>query len=198
MLQCLHKAVRWVPIWFVYAMLTLPMVYYFYLAAVGMLSVEPIKALEHKLGACGLQLIVAGLAITPLRRYLGLNLLRFRRAIGVMSYAYISVHLLVWLVLDVQVLSMIWLDIVKRPYITIGMLAFVAMTPLAFSSNDYAVRKLGPLWRKLHRLVYVIAILGAVHFLILVKGFQLEPLIYLGIILVLLAARFRLSRPITT
>ena len=115
-----------------------------------------------------------------------------------MSYAYISVHLLVWLVLDVQVLSMIWLDIVKRPYITIGMLAFVAMTPLAFSSNDYAVRKLGPLWRKLHRLVYVIAILGAVHFMILVKGFQLEPLIYLGIILVLLAARFRLSRPITT
>ena len=175
--------------------MTVPSVYYFYLAATGMLSVEPIKALEHKLGEFGLQLIVFGLAITPLRRHLGLNLMRFRRAIGVMTYFYISVHLLVWLVLDVQVLSMVWQDIVKRPYIPIGMLAFVAMTPLAVSSNNCAVRKLGPLWRRLHRLIDGIAILGALHFIMLVKGFQLEPLVYMGLILLLLVLRLKLPKP---
>ena len=195
MLNRTNRITRRVPIWSVYLLLTVPSVYYFYLAATGMLSVEPIKALEHKLGEFGLQLIVFGLAITPLRRHLGLNLLRFRRAIGVMTYFYITVHLLVWLVLDVQVLLLVWQDIVKRPYITIGMLAFVAMTPLAFSSNNYAVRKLGPLWRKLHKLVYGIAILGAVHFIMLVKGFQLEPFIYLGLIVLLLVLRLKLPKP---
>ena len=195
MLTIIHSATRRVPIWSVYLLLTVPSVYYFYLAATGMLSVEPIKALEHKLGEFGLQLIVFGLAITPLRRHLGLNLMRFRRAIVVMTYFYISVHLLVWLVLDVQVLSMVWQDIVKRPYITIGMLAFVAMTPLALSSNNYAVRKLGPLCRRLHKLVYGIAILGALHFIMLVKGFQLEPLVYMGLILLLLVLRLKLPKP---
>ena len=167
------------PIWSIYLMLMLPSFYYFYIAATGTLSIEPIKALEHKLGEFGLKLIVFGLAVTPLRRHLGLNLMRFRRVIGVMSYFYITVHLLVWLVLDVQVLSMIWQDIVKRPYISIGMLAFVAMTPLALSSNNYAVRRLGPLWRRLHKLVYGIAILGALHFIMLVKGFSVGT-IYLS------------------
>ena len=194
MLSGFHQITRRVPIWLVYVLLTGPAVYYFYLAATGMLSIEPIKALEHKLGEFGLQLIVVGLAITPLRRHLGLNLLRFRRVIGVMSYVYIALHLLVWLVLDVQVVSLIWQDILKRPYITIGMLAFVAMTPLALSSNNYAVRKLGPLWRKLHRVVYGVAILGAVHFIMLVKGFQLEPLVYLGLITLLLALRLKLPK----
>ena len=194
MLSTIHSLIRWVPIWSVYLLLMVPSVYYFYLAATGMLSVEPIKALEHKLGEFGLQLIVFGLAVTPLRRHLGLNLMRFRRVIGVMSYFYITVHLLVWLVLDVQVLSMIWQDIVKRPYISIGMLAFVAMTPLALSSNNYAVRKLGRVWQKLHKLVYGIAVLGAVHFIMLVKGFQLEPFIYLTIILSLLALRIKFKK----
>ena len=194
MLTIIHSATRRVPIWSVYLLLTVPSVYYFYLAATGMLSVEPIKALEHKLGEFGLQLIVFGLAITPLRRHLGLNLMRFRRAIGVMTYFYISVHLLVWLVLDVQVLSMVWQDIVKRPYITIGMLAFVAMTPLALSSNNYAVSKIGTLRRRLTKLVYGIAILGALHFIMLVKGFQLEPLVYMGLILLLLVLRLKLPK----
>ena len=108
-----------------------------------------------------------------------------------MTYYYITLHLLVWLILDVQVPSAILQDIVKRPYITIGMLAFVGMTPLAFTSNSYAVRKLGQSWRKLHRLVYVIAVLGAVHFIMLVKGLQFEPIIYLGVILTLLALRLK-------
>ena len=191
MLSALHNWVRRVPVWSVYLVLAIPAVYFFYLALTGALSIEPIKALEHKLGEFGLQLLIFGLFITPLRRYLGLNLLRFRRAIGVMTYYYITLHLLVWLILDVQVPSAILQDIVKRPYITIGMLAFVGLTPLAFTSNSYAVRKLGQSWRKLHRLVYVIAVLGAVHFIMLVKGLQFEPIIYLGVILTLLALRLK-------
>jgi methionine sulfoxide reductase heme-binding subunit len=191
MLSALHNWVRRVPVWSVYLVLAIPAVYFFYLALTGALSIEPIKALEHKLGEFGLQLLIFGLFITPLRRYLGLNLLRFRRAIGVMTYYYITLHLLVWLILDVQVPSAILQDIVKRPYITIGMLAFVGMTPLAFTSNSYAVRKLGQSWQKLHRLVYLIAVLGAVHFIMLVKGLQFEPIIYLGVILTLLALRLK-------
>ena len=191
MLSWLHNWVRRVPVWSVYLVLAITAVYFFYLALTGALSIEPIKALEHKLGEFGLQLLIFGLFITPLRRYLSLNLLRFRRAIGVMTYYYITLHLLVWLILDVQVPSAILQDIVKRPYITIGMLAFVGMTPLAFTSNSYAVRKLGQSWRKLHRLVYVIAVLGAVHFIMLVKGLQFEPIIYLGVILTLLALRLK-------
>lgn len=191
MLSALHNWVRRVPVWSVYLVLAVPAVYFFYLALTGALSIEPIKALEHKLGEFGLQLLIFGLFITPLRRYLGLNLLRFRRAIGVMTYYYITLHLLVWLILDVQVPSAILQDIVKRPYITIGMLAFVGMTPLAFTSNSYAVRKLGQSWQKLHRLVYLIAVLGAVHFIMLVKGLQFEPIIYLGVILTLLALRLK-------
>lgn len=191
MLSALHNWVRRVPVWSVYLVLAIPAVYFFYLALTGALSIEPIKALEHKLGEFGLQLLIFGLFITPLRHYLGLNLLRFRRAIGVMTYYYITLHLLVWLILDVQVPSAILQDIVKRPYITIGMLAFVGMTPLAFTSNSYAVRKLGQSWQKLHRLVYLIAVLGAVHFIMLVKGLQFEPIIYLGVILTLLALRLK-------
>jgi sulfoxide reductase heme-binding subunit YedZ len=194
MLSILNNSVRKVPIWSIYLMLMLPSFYYFYIAVTGTLSIEPIKALEHKLGEFGLKLIILVLAITPLRRHLGFNLFRFRRAVGLMTYYYISLHFLVWLLLDVQVMSLIVKDIVKRPYITIGMLAFLAMTPLALSSNNYAVRKLGRVWQKLHKLVYGIAVLGAVHFIMLVKGFQLEPFIYLTIILSLLALRIKFKK----
>ena len=194
MLKILNKKLNLIPIWSVYFLLTLPSVYYFYLAINGTLSVEPVKALEHELGALGLKLIILILAITPLRNYLNLNLFRFRRAIGIMAYYYILLHFLVWLLLDVQVVSLIVDDVIKRPYITIGFLAFVAMSPLALTSNNYSVRKLGRIWHKLHKLIYGIAILGAIHFIMLVKGFQMEPLIYLLIILGLLGSRIKLQK----
>ena len=191
MLKILNKKLNLIPIWSVYFLLTFPSFYYFYLAINGTLSVEPVKALEHELGSLGLKLIILILAITPIRNYLNLNLFRFRRAIGIMAYYYILLHFLVWLLLDVQVVSLIVDDVIKRPYITIGFLAFVAMTPLALTSNNFSVRKLGRIWHKLHKLIYGIAILGAVHFIMLVKGFQMEPLIYLLIILSLLGLRIK-------
>lgn len=189
MLERVNSGLRRIPAWLLYVVLPLPAVWFLYLGLTGGLGAEPIKALEHKLGEFALQLLIAGLAVTPLRRHLGLNLIRFRRAIGLMAFLYVFLHLLTWLVLDVQVLSQIWADILKRPYITVGMAGFVLLVPLALTSNNFSVRKLGPRWRKLHKLTYGAVLLGAVHYVMLVKGFQLEPLIYLGVILGLLALR---------
>lgn len=188
-LDRINTRIRAIPIWLVYSLCALPAPWLVYQGFTGGLGVEPIKELEHRLGELALQFLVAGLAVTPLRRFAGLNLLRFRRAIGLITFYYVCCHLLVWMVLDVQFLSEIWKDIVKRPYITVGMLAFVLMIPLAITSNNWSVRKLGPRWRHLHKLVYLCALLGALHFIWLAKGFQLEPLFYMGAIIGLLALR---------
>ena len=188
-MQAVNQIIRKIPVWAIYLLGAFPAPWLLYLAVTGGLGIEPIEALEHELGELALQLLIVGLAVTPLRRLAGLNLIKFRRAIGVLTIAYVSLHLLVWLVLDVQLPSQIWADIVKRPYITVGMGAFLLMLPLAVTSNNWSVRKLGPSWRKLHRLVYPAAFLGALHYVMLAKGFQIEPLIYLAIILGLLALR---------
>ena len=190
----LNTIARRIPTATLYILCALPAPWLFYLGVTGRLGAEPIKALERELGEIALQLVVAGLTITPLRRFLGVNLLKFRRALGLMAFIYVSLHLAVWLFLDVQIVVQIWADIIKRPYVTIGMAAFLMMIPLAVTSNNFAVRKLGPKWRQLHKLTYVIAILGAIHFIWLSKGFQLEPLIYLAVILGLLALRIRPQR----
>jgi sulfoxide reductase heme-binding subunit YedZ len=189
MMDRLNQYTRKLPTWVVYLVGVLPAPWLFYQGLTGGLGVEPIKALEHEYGELALQLLLAGLAITPLRRHAGLNLLRFRRAIGLLAFFYVTCHLLVWLVLDVQILSQIWADILKRPYITIGMIGFLVMLPLAITSNNASVRRLGAVWRKLHRLTYAAVLLGAIHFVMLVKGFQIEPLIYLAVALGLLAFR---------
>ncbi|MHA7852479.1 protein-methionine-sulfoxide reductase heme-binding subunit MsrQ [Roseovarius sp.] len=185
----INALARRVPTWAIYILYALPAPVLVYMGATGGLGAEPIKALERELGEIALQLLIIGLCITPLRRYLGVNLIKFRRAFGLLAFFYVALHLLVWLVLDVQVLSQIWADIVKRPYVTIGMSAFLLMIPLAATSNNRAVRWLGPRWRMLHRLTYGVAILGAVHFIWLSKGFQFEPMAYLVVILALLALR---------
>ena len=178
---------RRVPTWVLYISYMFPVPWLLYEGQTGGLGAEPIKALEQELGLIALQLLVIGLAITPARRYLRINLLKFRRALGLLAFTYVCLHLLVWLVLDVGILSQIWADILKRPYITIGMAGFVCL------------RKLGPKWRQLHKLTYIAVILGGVHFIWLVKGLQIEPLLYMAAILGLLILRLpkkRQARPI--
>ena len=193
--QKVNSVLSKVPTWPIYVLGALPPLWFLYLGLTGGLGAEPIKSLEQELGSLTLKFIVAVVAVTPLRNWTGVNLVKFRRAIGLLAFYYVACHLLVWLVLDVQVLSQIWADIVKRPFVTIGMLAFTLMIPLAVTSNNWSIRKLGPkAWRRLHQLTYAAAVLGAVHFVILSKGFQFEPLIYLGIIVGLLATRIRLPR----
>ena len=182
---------RKVPTWLVYILGLLPVPWLLYLAQTGGLGVEPIKELEHELGEIALQLLIVGLAVTPLRRYVGVNLIKFRRAFGLLAFTYVSLHLLVWLVLDVGILSQIWADIIKRPYITIGMAGFLCLLPLALTSNNLSIRKLGPKWRKLHKLTYLAVLLGGVHYIWLVKGFQIEPFVYMAVIIGLLALRGR-------
>lgn len=194
-LQRINVFIGRVPPWLLYAVAVFPPVWLFWLGTTGGLGVEPIKALEHRMGELALQLFIATLAVTPLRQWTGINLLRHRRALGLITFFYVVCHLLVWLVLDVGILSEIWADIVKRPYITVGMAAFALLIPLAVTSNNLSLRKLGPKrWRALHKLTYAAALLGALHFVMLAKGFQIEPLVYLGIVLALLAARLKLPR----
>jgi sulfoxide reductase heme-binding subunit YedZ len=194
----LNAVLRRIPNGLVYVLGVLPAVWLFYQGLTGGLGVEPIKALEHEYGELALQLLIAGLAITPLQRFFGIRLIKLRRPIGLLAFFYVTCHLLVWLVLDVQILGQIWADILKRPYITIGMLGFLCMVPLAITSNNFSVRKLGPTWRRLHKLTYVAVLLGAVHFLMLVKGFQIEPMIYLGVVCLLLALRHKPNRKAQT
>lgn len=190
----INTALRKVPTWPLYVAGMLPPFWYLYLGLTGGLGVEPISALEHRLGLLGLQFLIAGLMVTPLMRFTRINLIRFRRAIGLLAFYYISMHLLTWLVLDIRDPGRIWADILKRPYITIGMVGFVLLVPLAITSNNASVRRLRARWRQLHWLVYPAVALGAVHFVMLRKGWQVEPLVYLAVIVVLLALRVKLPR----
>ena len=191
----INSVARHIPPTAIYIAGALPAFWFLYLGLTGGLGVEPIKALDHELGLMGLKLYVVVLAVTPLRNLTGISLFRIRRALGLLVFYYITLHLLVWLFLDVGIWRQIWADILKRPYITIGMSAFVLLIPLAATSNNWSVRKLGVLrWRSLHRLSYLAAILGALHYVMLVKGWQIEPLLYLAAILGLLALRIRWNR----
>lgn len=190
-MEHINSALRRLSAWPAYPISFLYIGWLIWLGATGDLGVEPVEALERELGETALYLLIAGLAVTPLRRYVGLNLLKFRRAIGLSCFIFVLAHLLVWAVLDLQGVGRIWADILRRPYITVGMTAFVLLLPLALTSNNFSMRKLGSRWRKLHRLTYVAAILGAVHYLMLVKGLQFRPIFFLIAILVLLALRIR-------
>lgn len=193
--QGLNSTLRRVPPWLIYIAGAAWAGWLFWLGLTGGLGVEPIQALEHEYGSIALKLIIAGLAVTPLRKWVGVNLMPFRRAIGVTAFFFVLAHFLVWAVLDVQQLSAMWADIVKRPYVTIGMAGFLCLIPLAVTSNNLAVRKMGAAaWRRLHKLVYPAAVLGAIHYVWLAKGFQIEPLVYLAITLGLLALRWMPAR----
>ena len=188
----LNGLARRLPTWPVYVLTFAVIGWYFIRALNGHYLPDPVRVLEHEYGRLSLQLLIATLAVTPLLRFTRLNLLRFRRALGLASFFFALAHLLVWVVLDMQMWRLIVEEIVKRPYITLGMAAFVLMIPLTATSNNASIRLLKARWRALHRLVYPLALLAAVHFVLIRKGFQIEPLIYLGLIGGLLLLRLKL------
>jgi sulfoxide reductase heme-binding subunit YedZ len=156
------------------------------------------RALEQELGEWALRFLIATLCVTPLRQLTGINLIRYRRALGLLAFYYAAFHLTTYLVLDQGLdWASIWADIVKRPYITIGMVTFTLLVPLAVTSNNAAVRAMGgKAWARLHKLVYVAAIGAALHYLLVVKAWPLEPMIYAAIIAALLLYRLvRASLP---
>jgi sulfoxide reductase heme-binding subunit YedZ len=190
-----HPAVRFalprIPLWIVYAVGFVPAIWTFYLGFTDQLGADPLRTLERTLGEWALRFLIAALFVTPLRRIAGVNLLRYRRQLGLLGFYYALLHLSTYLVLDQGLdASAIVADILKRPYITIGMAAFALLVPLAVTSNNASIRKLGArAWGKLHRLAYVATALGALHFLMLVKAWPIEPMVYLGIVAALLGWR---------
>lgn len=177
--------------WAIYVLGLTPAVWTFYMGITDQLGADPLKVLERSLGDWALRFLIAALAVTPLRDLTGINLLRYRRAVGLLSFYYALLHLTTYLVLDqVLDLSAIWADILKRPYITIGMLSFAILVPLAVTSNNAMIRRLGgATWSRLHRWVYVAAAAAAVHYLLVVKSWPMEPIIYAAIVALLLAYR---------
>jgi len=189
LVQLINSGLRKIPTWVLYIFLPIPGILAIMAGLTDNLGPEPIKELEGELGEVAIKLLIIGLAVTPLLHFTRINLLRFRRAIGVVAFGYVAAHFLTWLLLDVQLLSQIWADILKRPYISVGFVGFMAMVPLAVTSNNWSMRKLGQFWSVLHRLTYIATILGGLHYIMLVKGFQMEPLVHMAIILAFLALR---------
>jgi sulfoxide reductase heme-binding subunit YedZ len=186
-----------VPRLLVYVAGLVPAAWWFALGLTDRLGADPMRELEHALGLWALRFLLASLAITPLRQLTRINLIRYRRALGLLAFYYVVLHLLTYLVLD-QGLDpdAILADILKRLYITIGMACFVILVPLAVTSNNASVRRLGAkAWTSLHRIVYVAPILAVLHFLLSVKVWPLEPLTYALLTAILLG--FRLWRSLT-
>ena len=159
------------------------------------LGPNPLETVTFVTGDWALRLLLATLAMTPLRRLLHAAWpLRLRRMLGLYAFFYASLHFLIWLVLDQELRwDAILADIAKRPYVTVGFTAWLLMLPLALTSTRAAMRRLGRRWARLHRLVYPTAVLGVLHYLWLVKVDITEPLLYGAILAVLLLARLRWS-----
>jgi sulfoxide reductase heme-binding subunit YedZ len=155
------------------------------------LGANPVEALLHELGRWGLKFLLLSLAITPLRRWTGFHwLMRFRRMLGLFAFFYVVMHFSTYAILDQGLdAGAIIEDIVKRPYITLGMTALLMLMPLAATSTRVMMRRLGKRWQKLHRLVYVIGILAIWHFYWQVKLDTLDALVYAVILAILLLSR---------
>lgn len=177
-------------IWALYALGFVPAGVAFYQGATGGLGADPVKSFEHLLGIWALRFLILTLLITPLREIGNFNLVRYRRALGLLAFYYALMHFAAYMLLD-QALDFpaIMQDITRRPFITIGMVSLALLIPLALTSNNWAIRKLGRRWSRLHKLVYIAIAGGALHFILSTKGWQAEPVIYAFIVAALLAWR---------
>ena len=175
----------------VFCVSLLPLVWLCWLAWQDRLGTNPVETLSHRTGDWSLRFLLLTLAVTPLRRLSGWNwLLKFRRMLGLFAFFYVCLHLGVYLIFD-QFFdpSAILEDIAKRPYITVGFAGFLLLIPLAATSTNGMIKRLGRNWQRLHRLVYLIGMLGVVHYWWLVKADISEPLLYAGLLTMLLGYR---------
>ncbi|NLS03344.1 protein-methionine-sulfoxide reductase heme-binding subunit MsrQ [Rhizobium sp. P32RR-XVIII] len=188
---------RWQPasVWALYAVGLIPAVWTFYLGATDQLGADPVKTFELFLGLWTIRFLILTLAVSPARDLFGWNYLRYRRALGLLTFYYALMHFTVYMVLDqALVLQAVIDDVVKRPFIMFGMGGLALLVPLAVTSNNFSIRRLGQNWIRLHRLVYIVAACGALHFSLSTKVFGLEQSIY--IVLLILMILYRSYRPI--
>lgn len=200
--------IRWVVKPIVFAAGLLPLAILIWRALHADLGADPLAAITHDTGDWTLRFIVITLAMTPVRRLTHVNwLIRFRRMLGLYAFFYGSLHFLIYVVADRfaglefqdgiwawstarALVASIWEDIYKRPYITVGFIGLVAMAPLAITSTTGWIRRLGGRnWNRLHRLIYVTAVAGVVHYWWLVKADILHPAIYASLVAILLGFR---------
>jgi len=177
---------------FVFLMCLVPLARLGWFAVFGGLGANPVEFVIRSLGTWALTFLLITLAVTPLRRLTGWNvLIRLRRMLGLFAFFYVCLHFMTYLGIDQFFdFSAIWADIVKRPYITIGVACFLLLVPLALTSTNAMQRRLGgKRWQQLHRLVYLIAIGGVVHYWLLVKKDITQPLIYALVLALLLGLR---------
>jgi sulfoxide reductase heme-binding subunit YedZ len=175
----------------VFLLSLVPAAWLVYLLVTGGLGVNPAETLQLETGIWALRFLLAGLAITPLRRLTGWNrLVQYRRMIGLFAFFYAFLHFLSYLVLDQSfALDRMMIDVLKRPFITMGFIAFVLMIPLALTSTKGWIRRLGRRWQTLHRLVYVAAIAAAIHYVWKVKVPLGPPVYYAAAVVLLLGFR---------
>ena len=155
------------------------------------LGANPIEKITHRTGDWSLRFLLITLSVTPLRKIFGWKqLIRLRRMFGLFTFFYVCVHFSIYIVFDHFFdINEIAKDIIKRPYVTVGFSAFLLLIPLAVTSTNKMVKRLGKRWKQLHQLVYVIAVLGVLHYLWLVKADVLQPVIHAIILLILLGIR---------
>jgi sulfoxide reductase heme-binding subunit YedZ len=195
MIDATNRTARRIPSWVVYALGATLIVWMLAAASLGLSGPDPVKALERGFGERGLQVLIAALCITPLR-WAGLNLVKFRRAISLVGFALVALHFATWITLDMGLRwSEITTDLLKRPYIIIGFAAFLALLPLAITSNNGAIRRMGAAaWKRLHWLAYPATLAGAVHFVMIGKVYTVESALYVAAVMGLLAMRWLKSR----
>ena len=176
---------------FIFILLLAPLFLLVYLGFNDDLSAEPIEYILHYTGLWALRILLITLTMTPLREiFKQVAFLRLRRLFGLFAFFYVSLHLLIYVGLDLGFeFGHLFEDIIKRPYITVGFIAWLLLFPMAVTSNRKMIKKLGKKWKTLHKSIYLIIILACLHFIWLVKADLLEPLIYASIAFALLFYR---------
>ena len=186
-----RASVRRLRSWHIYVSLLVPLLFLTYDLLSGRLGVDPMRASEKSLGVTAIYILILTLCITPFSVLTGINFIRFRRAFGLMSFFYIILHFSTWLLLDMQLR---WVEIAesltRKPFIVFGMMGFLLLIPLAATSNNYSMKRLGKYWQKLHKLIYVAIILGGIHYLMMEKTLQNDAIITFIIIIALISLRF--------
>lgn len=157
----------------------------------GQLGNKPIEAISQRTGNWSLLFLLFTLSITPLKKVFNLSsLVQYRKTLGLYTFFYALLHVLTYVVLDHSLnISEILNDVVKRPYVTLGLVAFLFLVPLAITSTKAMKKRLGKRWKSLHQLIYLVGLLGLFHYLWLVKDDLLQPLLYTSIFFVLMAVR---------
>ena len=180
----------------IYIILLTPIPVYFYLGLMNRLGPDPVKFLEHKYGELSLIFLILTLSITPLLKILKVNLLKYRRCFGLVTFYYVISHILIYLIFDIGLsLDLLVSDLKKRYYIIAGFFSFILLIPLAVTSSDKAVKRLSPkTWKRLHKLVFIALLLSIIHFILLSKTWTIELLTYTLATMIILLIRIKYKK----